>query len=300
MVNQKETDNFLVNKKKRNLSSKSNTCYSKWWNQGLCYQKAITDIIESRIFRFIVIFLVIADTGFVIIELLLDTFKIHYECKTDVHHKSEHEMGIKIEHIELGMEIAHYSSIAILTFFVIELIVKIYGAGKEFWNIHRNKMEYFDAFIVITSLTIDLAFLQGEKKLLGEKLLLIFTFRLWRFVRIISSVAEGIRSGERKHKNRLNQKYIIAVHRLIELLKFKTTYLENNNEDMNSVLERFRLIDSKCDSKWEAFHENEELTSSLTVEQFIDDLHGIENNNAEDIIREMLVKSPLISTLKEI
>jgi hypothetical protein len=92
-----------------------------------------------------------------------------------------------IEHIEIGMEIAHYSSIAILTFFVIELIVKIYALGREFYNIRKRKMEYFDAFIVITSFSIDVYFLHGEENILGEKLLLILTFRLWRFIRIISS-----------------------------------------------------------------------------------------------------------------
>jgi hypothetical protein len=124
---------------------------------------------------------------------MLDSFKIHYQChsgKTNHssnHHTSNHHKAVMIEHIEIGMELAHYSSIAILTFFVIELIVKIYALGKEFYNIRRRKMEYFDAFIVITSFVIDVYFLRGEETILGEKLLLILTFRLWRFIRIISS-----------------------------------------------------------------------------------------------------------------
>ena len=96
------------------------------------------------------------------------------------------------ERIEVAMEIVHFISIGILTFFVIELLVRVYASGKEFWNVYRKKMEYFDAFIVITSLIIDLVILSGEKKTLGEKLLLILSFRLWRFVRIISSKSKNL------------------------------------------------------------------------------------------------------------
>jgi hypothetical protein len=188
----RDTEHFIINEEK-DPSSKSNNWYSKWWNQLYPSQKSITEIIESYHFRALVIILVVADTSLVITDIMLDSFKIHYQChsgKTNHssnHHTSNHHKAVMIEHIEIGMELAHYSSIAILTFFVIELIVKIYALGKEFYNIRRRKMEYFDAFIVITSFVIDVYFLRGEETILGEKLLLILTFRLWRFIRIISS-----------------------------------------------------------------------------------------------------------------
>lgn len=179
-----ETDNFLSNE----TTEPSRTCYSKWWNQKFKNQENICRIIESYHFRALVIFLVVADTALVISEIMLDSVKIHYECEKDHHDKSKHEEDISKHRVELAMEIAHFSSIGILVFFTIELIVRIYAFGKEFWNIHRKKMEYFDAFIVITSLIIDLYFLRMEKKLLGNQLLIIFSIRIWRFVRIISSM----------------------------------------------------------------------------------------------------------------
>lgn len=174
-----ETNSFLPDTT-RNSTRK---CYIKWWNQEFPIQEHICGFIESFYFRAIVIFLVIADTALVITEIMLDSIKIHYECEN-----GHHKISKKKEHnIELAMEIAHFVSIGILTFFFIELIIRIYASGKEFWNYRRKKMEYFDAFIVITSLIIDIYFLRNEKQVLGNQLLIIFSFRLWRFVRIISS-----------------------------------------------------------------------------------------------------------------
>jgi hypothetical protein len=186
MTSKTENEKFLPNRKTTS-SSQSDNCCSKWWHQGCPCQKSICEIIESFTFRALIIFLVVLDTSLVITEMILDSFKMHYECNRNVHHASKHENEKAKERIEIWMEIAHYCSIGILILFVLELIIKIYAFGGEFWNCRRKKMEYFDAFIVITSLCIDLIFLGGEKKVLGDKLILILSFRLWRFVRIISS-----------------------------------------------------------------------------------------------------------------
>ena len=68
-----------------------------------------------------------------------------------------------------------------------ELIIRIYASGKEFHNIRRKKMQYFDTIIVIISLVIDLYLLWIEEKLPREGFLFEYLFRLWRFVRIVSS-----------------------------------------------------------------------------------------------------------------
>jgi len=186
MVSKTETDQFLTDGRIKS-SLESTKCYSIWWNQGFQHQKSISRTIESYYFRALIIFLVVLDTALVIGEIMLDSFQTHYECETHVHKTSKEHNEISKKRIELAMEIAHFSSIGILVFFVIELLIRIYASGKEFWNIRKRKMEYFDAFIVITSLIIDLYFLGMEKTVLGDKLLLIFSFRLWRFLRIINS-----------------------------------------------------------------------------------------------------------------
>ena len=185
MANKNETDSFLHTKHGENSREK---CLSKWWHQKFEHQERICRIIESWSFRAIVILLVILDTGLIIVELMLDSFQIHYECEyLSAHKKLTHEQKKLLHRVEFAMEIAHFVSIGILVFFVFELAVRIYANGREFWNFRRKKMEYFDAFIVITSLIIDLYLLRVEKKLLGRQLLILFSIRLWRFVRIVSS-----------------------------------------------------------------------------------------------------------------
>jgi len=186
MESKNETNEFFANTTE-NFSSKSKRSKKTWWNQDYRSQKVICGIIESFYFRALIIFLVILDTALVIAEIILDSFKIHYECENKSHHPPRHHNEIMIKRLEIAMEFAHYASIAILLLFVIELFVKIYAFGREFWNIRRKKMEYFDAFIVITSLAIDLATLRSEEKFLEKKLLVILCIRLWRFIRIISS-----------------------------------------------------------------------------------------------------------------
>lgn len=183
MVNKAENDRFLTNER----PEASSKCCSVWWHQGYPHQEAINRIIESFKFRALVIFLVVVDTALIIGELMLDSLKIHHECKMNAHHSPKKPEKIEKGRLEFAMEIAHLASIGILLFFVLELIIRIYALGKDFWNIRRRKMEYFDAFIVLTSLAVDLYFLRVELEVLGEELLLIFSIRLWRFVRIVSS-----------------------------------------------------------------------------------------------------------------
>ncbi|UJR35136.1 hypothetical protein I4U23_027907 [Adineta vaga] len=291
MVNKAEKDTFMTeNKKKSSLASHG--CYWKWWNQKFRSQKLISHLIESFYFHALVIFLVIVDTALVITEIILDSLKYQYECQIHIHHVSNHRNELMKERLELAMEIAHFASIAILSFFVIELTIRIFARGREFWNIRRRKMEYFDAIIVITSLIIDLWSLRGENKLLGEQLIFVLAFRLWRFIRIISSVTEATLHRQRKHKERLNHQYLLVIRRLIELLVHKTTHTENYDTDnLDSLLEHFRMIDEQCQSSFEALDQNQELTCSSIITQFLEEINGLEQKNKSSVISAMFAKS---------
>lgn len=95
-------------------------------------------------------------------------------------------------------------------------------------------------------------------------------------------MAEGIRDAEIKHKMHLNSKYLLAVNRLIELLKQKTNYLEANtvNPDLQSILEDFRSIDRRCQSSFDQLKANRKLTSSNVVTRF---LNGINQKESTDV-----------------
>ncbi|CAF1468459.1 unnamed protein product [Adineta steineri] len=294
MINKSEVVEFVPHEE-RNSSPKSNKSHSKWWNQGYHHQKIISQFIESYPFHVFIIFLVVVDAALVITEILLDALKNEYECQIKIHRLKKHRYEVIAERLESAMQTIHYCSIAILTFFLFELFIKIYALGKEFWNIQRKKMQYFDAFIVITSLIIDLAFLHGEEKIIGKKLILILTFRLWRFIRIISSVSEATLNGQTKHKTRLNEQYFAAMQRLTDLLIYKTNHIENNNENFNPILEHFHMLDNRCLTSLEAFKHNAKLPSSITVKRFIDDLNELENKtNNGDAVPPMFTKTPTV------
>ncbi|CAF0774739.1 unnamed protein product [Rotaria sordida] len=288
-MDKKEADKFVINEKV-NKSSSTNRCHSKWWNQSYHHQQVICQIIESFNFRALIIFLVILDILFLIAEIMLESFKIQNECKIYIHHSAEHYYEIIKERVEFFMEILHYASITILSFFLIELLFRIYASGKEFWNIRRKKMEYFDAFIVITSLIIDLYFLFKEEKILSKRIL-IFSIRLWRFVRIISSVAENVRNRQKKHKRRLNKQYLNTIHRLVDLLVHKTNYVENNKEYLNSILEHFHIIDAQCQSSFDILEQNRELTTSKGIQEFTNKLNELDNKSENPITSTIFIES---------
>lgn len=310
MANNNETDKF-VNDEQPNISTTtSKGCCSKWWNQIYNHQQVICRIIRSYYFRALVIFLVIFDEGLLISEIILESYKVQSECEIYDHHFTKDNYEMIKERIELIMEIAHFSSIAILIFFTIELIFRVYASGKEFWNCRRKKMEYLDAFIVITSLIIDI-YLLREKRILGKKLL-IFALRLWRFVRIITSklivanfyliriknnglyylgVAQGVHDDQIKHKRRLNTQYMIAIRRLIDLLAHKTNYVENYDEKLTSVMEYFRRIDIHCQSSYDLLEKNNVLTSSAIVAQFTEELKRLDRKSDNDFLSVIIAKS---------
>lgn len=156
----------------------NNSCckiLAKWWNVHYKLQHRIIHIVEQTLFHALIILLIIIDCLLVIGELVLDYIKIGKYCQLN----SENEGAL--HKIELAIEIFHYTSLGILSFFLLELAVKIYAFGRHWWNPHHKKMEWLDAIIVIVSFTIDLVTL-FVNSYYAELALLFITLRLWRFV----------------------------------------------------------------------------------------------------------------------
>ena len=93
----------------------------------------------------------------------------------------------------------------------------------------------------------------------------------------------------------MNQQYLNAIRRLVELLVYKTNYAEKNTngQDMSSLLEHFRGLDHQCQSSLDALDKNRELTSSAVIEQFVDELNRYGNNKYEDsVLTSLLTHAP--------
>jgi hypothetical protein len=125
----------------------------------------------------------ILDCIFVISQAIIDFTKVKSECLQ----KSNWIVNRHKHEIEFVMKILHYLSLSILTLFVLEFFTKIYVFGREFWNINKRKMEYFDGLIVIFSYIIDIYFLVNEINYFMEyRFEMITTIRMWRMIRIIN------------------------------------------------------------------------------------------------------------------
>ena len=126
-------------------------------------------LLHTNKFQICVIVLVILDCIVVISELMVDlrVFELHEESV--------------VPHV------FHYISIAILSVFLIEIVVKVYAFRLQFFY---HKLEVFDAVVVIVSFALDLAFASDEGLMSGVGLIIIL--RLWRVTRILNGESNFI------------------------------------------------------------------------------------------------------------
>ncbi|XP_027713180.1 voltage-gated hydrogen channel 1-like isoform X2 [Vombatus ursinus] len=117
----------------------------------------------SNRFQVFIVSLVVMDAMLVLVELMLD-FKIIQPDK-------DNHAG----------KVFHCLSIAILTFFMIEIVVKLYVFHKEFFS---HKCEILDVVVVIVSFALDIAVLFCGHEFDAFGLLILL--RLWRVARIMN------------------------------------------------------------------------------------------------------------------
>ena len=122
-------------------------------------------ILHTNKFQIIIVCFVILDCLLVIAELLLDMKIIRL---------TDHEG-------EMAPRVLHYSSVAVLSLFIIEIMVRIYAYRLDFF---KHKMEMFDAVVVIASFVLDIVFRDNEGPESGAGLLVVL--RLWRVTRILN------------------------------------------------------------------------------------------------------------------
>ncbi|CAF1039017.1 unnamed protein product [Didymodactylos carnosus] len=249
--------------------------YNRWWHQGYTHQRAICRLFEAHWFHALTIVLVIVDCVLVVGVVMLEFIKLKAQCIENSHKMKIHRIIHQHEHdIETAMKVCDYASIAILTFFMFELLVKMIVFGRAFWNIYRKKMEYFDAIIVIVSFAFDIYFLLNEERedMFSNRAILIISLRLWRIIRIINT--QFVRDEEQSSKHRLSQQYLAVVQQLIDLLKYKTDYIEEQNEDASL---HFHQMDSQCQAYLDLFNKTDrQFTSFYAVKQFAEQMKTLD------------------------
>ncbi|XP_076471209.1 uncharacterized protein LOC143301087 [Babylonia areolata] len=110
----------------------------------------------------------------------------------------------------------HITSLVILSFMVIETIVKFVCMGTAFL---KKKFEVFDAFIVISSFALDFVFLDSRWYETGKDAATILVLLLpWRVVRIVNSFLMTV-----KHKHHIA---IMTIKRAKKRADFKNAKLQ--------------------------------------------------------------------------
>ncbi|KAF3837763.1 hypothetical protein F7725_009531 [Dissostichus mawsoni] len=142
----------------------------------LSFRQSLQRLYSSDRFQVVVVCLVILDAIFVLAELLIEL------------------SVIKLEHDHLVPEVFHFLSLALLTFFMVELFGKLFAYRLEFF---QHKFEVFDdAF---------------------DGMGLLILLRLWRVARIINGILVSVKTRAHQQLHKLKESYDHLVQRVTEL-----------------------------------------------------------------------------------
>ncbi|XP_043820016.1 voltage-gated hydrogen channel 1 [Dromiciops gliroides] len=185
----------------------------------LDFRTMMRKLFSSHKFQIIIICLVIVDALLVLAELMIDLNIIQHDKEN------------------YAAKVFHFLSIAILTFFMIEIALKLYVFQKEFFY---HKFEILDAVIVIISFVLDMVLLFQEHAF--EALGLLILLRLWRVARIINGIIISVKTRSDRQLSRLK----LINHQLatkIQHLEFSCTEKEQEIERLNKLLRDHGLLE---------------------------------------------------------
>eukprot|EP00112_Aurelia_sp_Birch-Aquarium-sp1_P017722 Seg4139.1 transcript_id=Seg4139.1/GoldUCD/mRNA.D3Y31 product="Voltage-gated hydrogen channel 1" protein_id=Seg4139.1/GoldUCD/D3Y31 len=148
-------------------------------------RQKIREIVHNHVYQIVVITLVLLDAAIVVATILVD---------------DSSKNGHKSHTIETVEKILHYISLTILSTFMLEIVVKVFGLGLSFF---KHKLEVFDACVVIISFGLDVYMIdKGNESALGGVEFLIL-LRLWRISRIVNGIIVSV-----KKKSEENVEYL--------------------------------------------------------------------------------------------
>ncbi|XP_032384195.1 voltage-gated hydrogen channel 1 [Etheostoma spectabile] len=181
------------------------------------FRESLQRLYGSERFQVVVVCLVILDAIFVLAELLIDL------------------SVIKLEHGHLAPEVFHYLSLALLTFFIVELLGKLFAYRLEFF---QHKFEVFDGLVVVLSFVLDIVFIFHEDQFVGTGLLILL--RLWRVARIINGIMVSVKNRADHKIHKLKESYDHLVQRVTQLQE-RTDKLEQENQRLEALLKKHAI-----------------------------------------------------------
>ncbi|XP_076458531.1 uncharacterized protein LOC143292228 [Babylonia areolata] len=144
----------------------------------------------------------------------------------DHEHRTHEQMAHKL----------HYLSISILSFLLLETLLKIGSVGRRFL---RKKMEMFDAVVVAISFTLDLVFVQGLTASNMRSFVVILSFLLpWRVLRVLNSLVVAL-----MHQNRFHLKVLYKQKRKI------TKQLQEATDNIQLLEKQIKILKRLCSER---------------------------------------------------
>ncbi|XP_074061753.1 voltage-gated hydrogen channel 1-like isoform X2 [Macrotis lagotis] len=134
-------------------------------------------------------------------------------------------------------KVFYYLSTTILTFFLVEIALKLYVFHKEFLS---HKFEILDVVVVFVSLALDITIMFQVHNF--KVLRLVILFRLWRVARIMNGMIISVKT----HSDREISKLKLINHQLamkIQLLETSYTEKEQEIERLNKRLRELGVLE---------------------------------------------------------
>ncbi|KAG5272806.1 hypothetical protein AALO_G00169500 [Alosa alosa] len=183
----------------------------------ITFRDALCRLYSSERFQIVVVCMVILDAVFVLCELLMDLSII----QADAGH--------------IAPQVFHYLSLAVLTFFMVELAGKMYAYRLDFF---KHKFEVFDGMVVVVSFILDIVYISREDAFDGMGLLILL--RLWRVGRIVNGVLMSVKNRANNKIQKLKDSNSHLIQRVNEL-QDKNTKMEQENSQLRSLLQQHRI-----------------------------------------------------------
>ncbi|KAG1970840.1 voltage-gated hydrogen channel [Pimephales promelas] len=222
--------------------------------EPVSFRDSLRRLYKTERFQIVVVCLVVLDAIFVLCELLIDLSIIqadHHRIAPQVsalHKQSAQNVEGNVTCANRNMrcqqlfgyyplsnllvssfQVFHYLSLALLTFFMVELCGKIFAYRLEFLH---HKFEVFDGIVVVVSFILDIVYITKEDAFDAMGLLILL--RLWRVARIINGILLSV-------KNRAHHK----VQKLKEIngnLVYQVNELQERNTKMDEENARLRAL----------------------------------------------------------
>jgi len=139
------------------------------------WRENVAHFLESRRLHTLILTLIAIDAACVIAD-------IAYEFLVD---------GCQASENPIWLEVLANISLAITTFFLIEIPLALWALGIKFYvpffGVPHAHLHLFDAVIVVTTFVLEFVLKGRERELVG----LLVILRLWRLVKLVGGIAVG-------------------------------------------------------------------------------------------------------------